>query len=146
MNVEKSIGLAIAIVIIIAGIMWLFPGAALTPVTPESMNPPAINGAVTSREVSMVGTFTCLPHADTTGPQTLECAFGIKEAGTGDHYALDTQFLADKSLIGTISNDAPIRVDGLLTPIEMLSSDHWRKYAIKGILSARTILLIEEGI
>ncbi len=88
--------------------------------------------AVTSYRGTLTGTQVCLPHADTDGPQTLECALGMK-TDTGEYYALD---------FGTLSQGMPPLTDGdrfsatgLITPVEMLSSDHWKKYDIQGILS-----------
>jgi hypothetical protein len=37
--------------------------------------------------ISVRGTMVCLPHKDTSGPQTMECAFGLK-ADDGRYYAL----------------------------------------------------------
>lgn len=45
--------------------------------------------APSTEEGSLVvkGTAVCLPHKDTSGPQTLECALGIKDE-KGQYYAL----------------------------------------------------------
>src|SRR5690606_35704888 len=32
-----------------------------------------------SGPIKIAGTMVCLPHKDTSGPQTLECAFGLKD-------------------------------------------------------------------
>ncbi len=37
--------------------------------------------------ITVTGTYECLPKRDTSGPQTMECAFGIKQ-DDGVHYAL----------------------------------------------------------
>ena len=87
---------------------------------------------------TIVGTFTCLPHRDTSGPQTMECAFGIREDGSGDHYAVSTQLLASTDW-QNIPSGSHVRIDGVVTPIEMLSTDMWRKYDIVGIIGATTI-------
>lgn len=84
-------------------------------------------------EGTLSGTYVCLPHKDTTGPQTLECAFGLKTQ-TGEYYALDfgqgdpTQFMGGQE----------VTLTGTITPIEMLSSDQWQKYDVVGILSVKT--------
>ncbi len=84
---------------------------------------------------TLKGKWECLPHKDTAGPQTLECAFGIVEDGTSAHYAIDT------SLMETHPVDYPtgvhLRVQGVVTPVEQLSSI--QKYDIKGIIRATTI-------
>lgn len=52
--------------------------------------------------MSVKGELVCLPHKDTDGPQTLECAYGFK-AEDGKYYALkekdpDHPIFADKEL------------------------------------------------
>lgn len=87
---------------------------------------------------SVVGTYTCLPHRDTSGPQTMECAFGIRDEVTGEHYAVDLRLMAS-----TVGLDTPtgsrVSIEGIVTPIEALSSDQWRKYDIVGIISATSM-------
>lgn len=87
---------------------------------------------ITSYRGTLSGEVVCLPHADTSGPQTMECAYGLK-TDAGEYYALD---------LATMSQEHPpletgerISANGLITPIEMLSSDYWRVYAIEGIFS-----------
>ena len=41
----------------------------------------------TSTEVTVSGKLVCLPHKNTDGPQTLECAFGLR-TDDNRHYAL----------------------------------------------------------
>lgn len=84
------------------------------------------------KRMTLSGTYLCLPHVDTSGPQTLECAFGIK-TDDGTYYALD--FMLMSQLAPNVPMNARITANGLLTPIERLSTDHWRKYPIKGIFS-----------
>lgn len=89
------------------------------------------------KRVTIVGTWECLPHRNQSGPQTLECAIGILEDNTGKHYAVNT------SLMSTYPVDYPtgsrIKIEGVLTPIEYISSETWQKYLIVGIVSATTI-------
>ncbi|OGM28904.1 hypothetical protein A2801_03010 [Candidatus Woesebacteria bacterium RIFCSPHIGHO2_01_FULL_41_10] len=82
-------------------------------------------------QTTLSGEYVCLPHKDTSGPQTMECAFGIKTPD-GTHYAVDfgengdlTQFVAGES----------VTLSGLVTPIEYISTDHWQIYDIVGIFS-----------
>lgn len=82
--------------------------------------------------VSLEGEYTCLPHRDTSGPQTLECALGLK-TDRGDHYALDFGRLGTQP--PPFATGERFSATGLLTPIEYLSSDQWRKYDVKGIFS-----------
>ncbi len=81
---------------------------------------------------TLTGEHVCLPHADTSGPSTMECALGIK-TDAGEYYALD--FTLMSQIDPGVQNGDRFTATGLITPIELLSSDHWRKYAIKGIFS-----------
>lgn len=83
------------------------------------------------------GTYTCLPHRDTSGPQTMECAFGLR-ADSGEHYALDMGLMSSTAWM-EMPTGARVRVSGVMTPIEMLSTDQWQKYDIVGIISATAI-------
>jgi membrane-bound inhibitor of C-type lysozyme len=41
----------------------------------------------TKGDITIKGELVCLPHKNTTGPQTMECAYGLKAAG-GEYYGL----------------------------------------------------------
>lgn len=89
--------------------------------------------------VTIEGVWECLPHKDQSGPQTMECAFGIM-AQDGKHYAIDTR------LISTYPVDFPtktrVKVEGLLVPANQLNSNAWQIYPISGIISATAITKI----
>lgn len=94
----------------------------------------ATSTPVTNLEVgttTLVGEFVCLPHRDTSGPQTMECAYGMK-TNDGIHYGMDLS----KTHISSF--DLPMgrqySVTGILVPIENLSTDYWQKYNIRGIM------------
>lgn len=87
---------------------------------------------VTSYRGTLTGEQVCLPHADTDGPHTMECALGMKTE-VGEYYALD--FANVPEGMPALQTGQRFRATGLITPVEMLSSDHWKKYAIEGILS-----------
>lgn len=84
------------------------------------------------QEQSLEGKVLCLPHKDTNGPQTLECAFGL-QTDDGKNYALD----AGNVNPPPYNTGNRIRANGTITPIEALSSDHWQKYDIVGIFSIK---------
>lgn len=88
---------------------------------------------VVSYRTTLTGTQVCLPHADTTGPQTMECALGMKTE-SGEYYALDYGTYS-QGTAPDFSAGERFTATGLITPVEMLSSDHWRKYDIEGIFS-----------
>lgn len=59
--------------------------------------------------VTIIGDTTCLPHKDTSGPVTLECAYGLL-ADDGRYFALETTNL---DLVGLASNSR-VEVKGTL--------------------------------
>lgn len=88
------------------------------------------------------GQTVCLPHRDTSGPITLECAIGFQSGE--EYYSIDTNLLASMKA-GELVRDTgnSLRISGVFTPIEELSSDHWQKYDIEGIISATSVTTIE---
>ena len=81
---------------------------------------------------TLTGEYVCLPHRDTTRPQTLECAFGI-QTETGEYYALD--FGTDSQAAQNIVMGGTVTISGTITPIERLSTNQWQKYNVQGIFS-----------
>ena len=89
-------------------------------------------------DISVVGRQICLPHRDTTGPQTMECALGI--AGEdGNNYSLDLAAVGGDVLSG---GDAMLRIEGVFTPVEALSNDFWQKYDMVGIITVSSVVEI----
>ncbi len=86
---------------------------------------------------SVDGTFSCLPHKDTSGPVTLECAYGIKTE-IGRHYALDTSLLSQTAM-ATLESGSKVQVTGTMVPVEALSSNQWAKYDIIGIIQVTKV-------
>jgi hypothetical protein len=88
-------------------------------------------GNVDRYRASLEGEVACLPHVG-DGPHTMECAIGLK-TDAGEYYALDFNLLsAEFEMPQTGTRFA---ANGTVTPIEMLSSDHWRRYDVEGIFS-----------
>lgn len=81
---------------------------------------------------TLTGEYVCLPHKDTSGPQTLECAFGMK-TDVGEYYALDFNLMSQGPAELNVGDR--FTATGNITPIEMLSTDHWDVYSIEGIFS-----------
>lgn len=88
-------------------------------------------------ESTLEGTVVCLPHKDTSGPQTLECAIGL-QTSVNEFYALD----ANGENPPPYKTGQRIRAQGIITPAEMLSADRWHKYNMKGIFSFRSKVTI----
>lgn len=81
---------------------------------------------------TLSGEYVCLPHIDTEGPQTDECAFGLK-TDTGEYYGVD--FALMSQVPPELEVGDRFSASGVITPIERLSADHWRQYPIEGIFS-----------
>ena len=83
-------------------------------------------------QATLEGTYVCLPHRDTSGPQTMECAYGLQTL-VGEYYALD--FGDDQEAAARVITGERVTLSGVITPIERLSSETWQKYDVEGILS-----------
>lgn len=90
------------------------------------------DGGVVSYRGTLTGEYVCLPHTDTDGPQTMECALGIK-TDVGEYYAVD--FAAMSQIPPALITGDRFSANGLITPIELLSTDYWQIYDIEGIFS-----------
>lgn len=86
----------------------------------------------TPQSVTLSGTYVCLPHIDTSGPQTEECAFGLK-TDTGDYYAVNFGQSADA--MRQFQHGAHITAEGFVVIKEALNTDQWAKYEMKGIFT-----------
>ena len=91
----------------------------------------------TPQQKTLSGTLECLPHLNTKGPQTTECAFGIK-TDEGEHYAINFGQSADA--MQQFQSGAHIRAEGFVVIKEALSSDHWQQYNMKGIFTVTKML------
>lgn len=118
-NARLILGVAIILLMVFAGIY-------LTKSVDENV--------VTPGPTILTGTSICLPHRDTTGPQTMECAFGISTEN-GENYALSMS----PNMSQEFQVNQQITVKGHLVPIEAISSDHWRIYDVKGIVQVEEI-------
>lgn len=88
-------------------------------------------GDVVSYRATLEGEVVCLPHVG-DGPHTMECAYGLK-TDVGEHYALDLTLMSQQH--APLETGERISANGTVTPVEMLSTDHWRTYDIEGIFS-----------
>ncbi len=87
--------------------------------------------------MTITGTYLCLPHLDTSGPQTEECAFGIQDT-VGTFYAVN--FGASADAMQQFQANARVRVEGFFVPKEALSTDQWNKYDMQGIFTVTRLL------
>lgn len=83
--------------------------------------------------ITVSGTTLCLPHRDTSGPQTLECAIGLKDA-EGRHYALSDTDPTYKNT-GSIPMNTQVVVTGTLKTVPD------EKYATVGTIAVTSVTL-----
>lgn len=96
------------VIAIAAGAYFLARDTQVAPTSPPGQHDMPGNGTVT-----IEGDYGCLPHRNTEGPQTMECALGLRTS-TGTYYALsDTS--ADHSLISSVPTGSKVQVTGTLT-------------------------------
>ncbi|HSR89462.1 MAG TPA: hypothetical protein VLK22_03680 [Candidatus Udaeobacter sp.] len=67
-----------------------------------------------STSIKLVGTLACLPHKDLSGPQTMECAIGLKD-NSGRYFFLDYSQAEKNSSF--ISTGMAVEVIGTLKPV-----------------------------
>jgi len=88
--------------------------------------------SVAAYRATLSGEYLCLPHTVTSGPQTLECALGLK-TDDGKYYALD--FNLSSQMPPPFATGDRLEASGVVTPVAMLNTDNWQKYPIVGIFS-----------
>lgn len=108
--------------VVIGGLVWLADrGSVLgTPID------------ATPQNITLSGTYVCLPHIDTRGPQTDECAFGLR-TDEGDYYAVN--FGQSAAAMQQFQAGAHIRASGFFVAKEALNTDQWNRYTMKGIFT-----------
>jgi len=90
---------------------------------------------------TLSGEYVCLPHIDESGPQTDECANGIK-TDVGEYYAVDLNLMSQSQILLVVGQN--FTANGVITPIERLSTDLWKKYPVIGIFSITDSVVTEE--
>ncbi len=90
-------------------------------------------------EITITGHQACLPHRDSSGPMTLECALGI-QTETGEYYSLDMTDL-DLTALTRFSGEL-LQVSGQLKDPSSNQS-LWQKYDIIGIIKVQDLQLVE---
>jgi hypothetical protein len=98
------------------------------------------DNVVVSYRASLSGEYICLPHKNTTATHTDECTAGLRTE-VGEYYAIDFHMMSQ--MHAPISVGEKISANGVVTPIEMLSSDHWQMYPVEGIFSVTDSLVVK---
>lgn len=100
----------VLIIIFIGGALWVL-------LSEEQTNPDTIHSVPEEGMVTLSGTIVCLPHKDTSGPQTLECAFGLKDENE-QYYALTTEDDTEPPIITSFPTGTMVTVAGDFTKTE----------------------------
>lgn len=127
---KKFLIIAIALIAIIGGVFFFYRLAYA----------PHNDGGITPKRNELSGAYVCLPLRDTSVPDP-DCTVGL-HTDTGEYYAIDFGLYVP----GTpplVEGDM-ITANGVVTPIENLSTDYWQKYPVTGIFSVTDSLLVEE--
>lgn len=120
------ITIAIIVAIIAAGATFYFSGAY-----DKVMNPAPVQQEDPSLTVE--GTVVCLPHQNSDGPTTLECAIGLKSDQT--YYGLSGA--TNSELASAAGSDKKVKVSGTF---QEQTSD---KYTMKGVITVKDFSFVE---
>lgn len=89
------------------------------------------------RHVTLSGMSVCLPHRDTSGPHTMECALGLK-ARDGTHYALDLS-IYQAEMYWDFPTHEQVSIEGTLVPLDDIDGRTWDVYDIAGQVRVTSI-------
>lgn len=124
-NRRTIIILSVIGLIIITGLALAYVSAITQPLPP-------LSDTVTPGPINVTGQMVCLPHKNAAGPQTMECAFGVK-ADDGRYYGL--QGLDQHQLInGNLTTQMHVTVKGSVT-----RPDHSERYDVAGNILVSSI-------
>jgi hypothetical protein len=128
MNKNSNLIISIVIVLVVIGLIsWAVKSSRNNMVNENPIvTPTPIDDNATQ---TFTGTYVCLPHRDTSGPTTLECAFGL-QTDDGSYYALD--MTAVTILADSINTEDRVRVEGRLMGPEFKNTNTWNIYNIVG--------------
>lgn len=91
-------------------IMESYPEQCMTP------DGRSYTDAVAPQSIEVSGEFVCLPHKNTSGPQTMECALGLK-GDDGNYYGVsDTD--PNYSNVSGLGTGAKVKIKGKFTSRE----------------------------
>jgi hypothetical protein len=88
--------------------------------------------STTPQQVTITGEVVCLPHKDQTGPQTLECAFGIKEEN-GPYYGISDPQM---KYVPSLPTGKKVVITGMLRNNQ---NDPSNKYDTVGVIEVSSV-------
>lgn len=109
----------------------LFFSALLLTLSACQLEPTPVTEVV-PEHITLTGAYLCLPHTDPSEFETMECTHGM-QTEDGTYYAVDFALSSQMGIEPDLGET--FTASGIVTPVEMLSSDHWRNYPIEGIFS-----------
>lgn len=83
---------------------------------------------------TLTGEYVCLLPSGESGVESSDCAYALK-TDQGEYFIVDFVLMSQERV--DIDLGDRFSANGLITPMEMLSTDHWQQYAmeIEGIFS-----------
>ena len=113
-------------------VMESFPEQCATP-DGKTFTKTAEESSEIIADVSVTGVVDCLPHKDQSGPQTLECAYGIMNE-SGDYFGLsDSQSMFIEQMM----------VGNIYTVTGILSEAPESNYNINGVIEIVSVVPVE---
>lgn len=103
----------------------------------HTQNIPETKPVSVPQTVTWEGEYVCLPHKNTNGPQTMECAIGMKTSD-GKFYALDMSKMTATTTSDFISSGMQIIITGALVPKEQEQARQ-SNYDVSGIIQVETL-------
>jgi hypothetical protein len=126
---KRKVPLAVVLFVIVLAVITIIGVVAWAPARDEGKSKEGNDDRATEIGfVRMIGELVCLPHHDTEGPQTLECASGVKVGD--DYYALKGD---SQSTVGMPFNE-PVEVSG------KLAAETSNLYKIQGSINVTSLL------
>lgn len=101
-----KIPILISLALLVFGIMMIYPKLTIKNLPQTGITQPLSSSQPTSSpkgQISVVGELVCVPHKNTNGPQTMECAYGLK-AENGVYYGLQDSDPMYKNISGVSMN------------------------------------------
>lgn len=127
-KVNNWIGLGVLLGLVVLAGYFIYP---------QTAQAPTISG-IRAGDIRIKGKHICLQPTDINTAPSLECEHGF-ESIEGERYVVDTVTL-DAPMQQALYTGHYVVIEGKLTPIEILSTDHWRNYNVEGIITVEKIL------